>query len=177
MPIIVGVVVVAGLGIGLFVMNQGGERRPASSSSSSSSATTSGGGVGSDPGAAFAAKQASKLQAEMNEMRKDPKGQAYIFTEECKRQARGGDVDGAVAKLKSALGKWGGTYDPELYYSMAVILAQKGDSADINRQKYEYYTKAKAKLEAGGEWANDPLGNRTSNLKTVIEVAQRKAGF
>jgi hypothetical protein len=107
----------------------------------------------------------------------DPAMQAQMFTAECKRQARSGDPDGALQKLQGALGRWGGRYDAEIYFTMAIAVGQKGGGADIWRKKYEYYKKCKDLLNAGGSFAYDPLGNRKTNLDTSMKVAKDKAGL
>jgi hypothetical protein len=90
------------------------------------------------------------------------------------------DPDAAIADLKSALGRWP-DYDADFYFGIAMAVDRKiprsaqasDERLDLYRRKLQHLEKALACINAGGKWANDPMGTRSDNLRLSIEQARR----
>jgi hypothetical protein len=158
-------VVLAG-GVVFFLMFSGDSPPPRGRSSAPPPPSTPPPAASTSVGPSFAQRQAAA----------DPAMQAQMFVGECKTLARSGRADEALQKLSGAVGRWGGKYDAEIYFTMAIAVGQKGNGADIWAKKLEYYEKCKQLLDAGGSLAYDPLGNRQTNLAKSIEQARLKSG-
>lgn len=89
------------------------------------------------------------------------------------------DPDAALADLKSALGHWP-EYDADIHFGMAMAFDRKmfraahasDERRGFARRKLDHLEKARACIEAGGEWAHDPMSMRTKNLQISIEQAR-----
>ena len=90
------------------------------------------------------------------------------------------DPDAALADLKSALGRWP-EYDADIHFVMAMAFDRKmfraaqasDERRGFARRKLDHLEKALECIEAGGQWACDPLQARTRNLEVCIEQARR----
>jgi hypothetical protein len=110
--------------------------------------------------------------------------QVYNLTDAAKKQARNGDVAGALAKLNAAVGKWP-RYDAELYFAMAICVGEKERSLQSQPQalqqmwqeKAGYYQQSLDKIGQGGKFAYGKQQVRLSNLNTVLQTARQKAGM
>jgi hypothetical protein len=100
--------------------------------------------------------------------------QVFDFVNEAKEMAKKGDVEGGVAKLEGALGRWP-EYDAEIYFAWSVCISQKDKlTGEDWNEKLRLYLKAKEIIDGGGKWAYDPIGNRTAKLTDSIETCREK---
>lgn len=169
-PIIIGVVVVAVCGVGLYLAFKGG---PASDAGE--------GGTGEtpvvQPAASAAAGSVSRPPAPLP---KDPKKAVYALTMRAKRDAKTAP-DAAMRELEQALGKYQ-DYAPDIYFAMAMVVEakiQKGGGNSAPRhlfgEKLKFLRRAKEAIDAGKEWVYDPIGNRTGNIEMSITQAEKEA--
>lgn len=89
------------------------------------------------------------------------------------------DPDGAIADLESALGLWP-EYDADIHYGIAMAVDRNiprsaqasAERLGLYKRKLEHLDKARACINAGGNWANDPMKTRSNNLRISIEQAR-----
>lgn len=155
MPLVIGVVVLAIVGIGLYVfLGTAPTKRHESPAASGTTETATDATSAAEPARAEA-DTLFKLLHWARIDRKDNPGKA--LADLCARESKYGDVpDFQVAKAMTINEK---------------IARAQGNAAKraLAEEKLRYLEKARELLDAGKAWDEDPIGSKTGNLGTSLE--------
>jgi hypothetical protein len=170
MPMVIGFVVLAIMGIGLYVFL--GRTPP----KKYKPPDTGGEAAGNTSGAAAPAASSSGPPRREGT---NPKQKAYYvcFYELDDVKAKRKTAEAAVSALKGALSAHP-EYTPEIYFTMAMAIDKKiartpdkSAQRPLYQQKLDYLKKAEEAANAGKKWANGIDAVRNSNLAKSIEQA------
>ena len=142
-------------------------------------ASYSGRSTDSDEAPAPQPAPASESKPVKPKLSANPRQAVMQIVTDAKQTARK-NADAAMKDLEQALAKYP-QYTPTIYRGMGMVIEQKivksgGSNAPrrLLQQKLDYFLKAKDELDAGKEWAFDPIKNSTANLNSSIEQAEKE---
>ncbi|MHC5054939.1 MAG: hypothetical protein ACYTKD_09505 [Planctomycetota bacterium] len=155
MPLVIGAAVLAVMGVGMyFVLGNSTPKRPRQPEVSTTTQPDAGApAVSSQP-----ARQVDTLFKLLHWAREDSLK----------------DPDKALSDLRAQESKYGSIPDFQIGLAMAVdkkIGRAQGNAAKkgLAEEKLRYLEKTQELLDAGKSWDSDPMGTKSSNLKTSLE--------